>query len=207
MVPPRKSYGWPRCRCRFAREELFLWGRRGVGGGGVEFLFQVVQFFAQVAVSLLEVEDFLAQVFEIIHGLAAGAEFGDAPLGGGLLRGAFGGGGEGLERGNGLGIAQSAERIDGGQFNGSFFVVQVPQKELANGVLFFLAPGQVSERLEGLGKSGGGKIGLPFGESVQEGRQEGGVVLQPHCSDGGIGQLVAIGVGIEELDQELAGLG
>jgi len=169
--------------------------------------FQVVQFFAQVAAGLLEVEEFLAEVFEIVHGLAAGAQVGDGPLGGGLPWGALGGVGEGLEGGNGLGVAQGAQGANRGQLDGALLVIEAAEQELAGGVLFLLVARQVSQRAQPLGKTGGGQVGLALGEGRKQGRQEGGVVLRAHGGDGGVGQFVAIGIGVEKLEQERAGLG
>jgi len=91
-------------------------GRREAPGLG--FLFQFVQFLAQVAVGFLEVENFLAEILEIIDRFSGSAQVGKGAGRGGLLAAVGRGGGEGFEHGNGLGVAQRAEGAKDGKLGG-----------------------------------------------------------------------------------------
>ena len=78
---------------------------------GLNLPFHLVQFFAQFAVVLLEIEHLLAQVLEVVHGLPGCAQASYSPLGSGALGTGLGGGLKFLQRTQGRGIAECAVKV------------------------------------------------------------------------------------------------
>src|SRR5207248_2272069 len=102
-------------------------------------------------------------------------------------------GDEFFQRGDRLGIAQSSQRVDGGQLNRFLRVVQAVQQEFADAVLFLFVARQISQRCEPLSETATGKPRFPLCERLDQRRNEARLILQTHGGDGGVGEFVAIG--------------
>src|SRR6266581_6667630 len=90
------------------------WFFLALGGGGLspgfKLLLQLLQFLAQIAVGLFQIQDFLAQVFEVVHWFADGAQIGDRALGGDAFRAFLCSAGKFLHHAKSLGITQCSKR-------------------------------------------------------------------------------------------------
>lgn len=133
----------------------------------------------------------MAEIFEIVNWLTTGTEFLDR------LRGGFAGGvvlgcaGEFIEHGEGLGIAEPAKRVDGGQGDSALGMVHVADEEFADGGFLFLVACEVAQRSQGVGVATGGEFGTVIFQRVANLGKVGRVVLLAQRADGGIGELVA----------------
>src|SRR5207253_892766 len=124
------AFGLRRLLWRDSDGFLLFGGRLGrQRAAGVEFLFEIVQFFAQFAVGFLQIQHFLAEVLEIIHRLAPRAELGHGPLGDAAFGAVFGSGGKFVEDRDGFRIAERAQSREARPLDAALLVVNVMDKE------------------------------------------------------------------------------
>jgi hypothetical protein len=76
--------------------------------------------------------------------------------------------------------------------NALFLVVHITQQKFAHGILFFLIPRQVSQRVKAAAKTPAAEIRFALAERLHQGRDIGGSSWDRIALNGGARQLVAV---------------